>query len=121
MNPFIWIKKQSIFNDVRATWLLAANLALSLWNVAFMLLAIESRPFKVPVRYSGYLGNISDQEEWIALFALPLFVVISFVITAILSIKIHSMRPPLAHTLLGLGLLVGAFTFLVARSLLGLF
>ena len=120
MNPFNWIKKQSIFKDSQAVWLMIFGILMTGWNLIFTLLNIERRAFKVPVRYSGYLGNISDQAEWTTLYAFSFFAVMTFVFNVVLGIKVHKMRPGLSRALLALNILVALMTFLVARSLLNL-
>lgn len=89
--------------------------------VIYSLLSIETREFKIPVRYSGYReGNLSNRGEWYSLLILPLFSLASFVINSVLGLRVHRMRPELSHVILGLNLVVAVFTFLVAKALFDL-
>ena len=89
--------------------------------IVYALISIESREFKIPIRYSGYKeGNLSNRGEWYSLLALPLFALVSFSFNFILSLKAHRMRPQLSQTLLALNLVVAVFTFLVSKALFDL-
>lgn len=119
MNPFNWIKNQSLFRDQRAVWLGLAGFLFTAYNTLFFLFSIESREFKVPVRYSGYFeGILIDRGDWFSFYVFPLFAVMTFVLNLALAIKIHKMRPELAQVLLGLQLIISWFTLLVAGALL---
>lgn len=121
MNPFTWIKNQSLFGDRRAVSLLIVSFIALVFIIVFSLVSIESREFKIPVRYSGYReGNLSNRGEWYSLLALPLFALVSFGFNFVLSLRAHRMRPELSHVLLGLNLVVAVFTYFVARALFNL-
>ncbi|HEX9679018.1 MAG TPA: hypothetical protein VGA08_00135 [Candidatus Saccharimonadales bacterium] len=118
MNPFTWIKNQSIFSDRRALWLLMISATAMLYIVVFSVLNIESREFKVPVRYSGYAeGNLSNRGEWYSLYSLPLFALLTFLINTVLSLKVHKMRPELSHGLMTLNLVVAVLIYIISRAL----
>ena len=121
MNPFTWIKNQSLFSDRKAVILLILSFMALIFLIVFSLISIESREFKVPIRYSGYReGNLSNRGEWFSLLALPLFALVSFSFNFVLSLKAHRMRPQLSQTLLVLNLVVAVFTFLVSKALFDL-
>lgn len=121
MNPFTWLKNQSLFSDRRAVWLLLVDFIGTVFVVLFTLLSIERREFKVPIRYSGYNeGSFSNRGEWYSLYAFTIFAVLSMTMATILSVRIHKLRPELAQTLLALQLVLLFFNFLVARALLNL-
>ena len=121
MNPFTWLKNQSLFSDRRAVWLLLVDFIGTVFVVLFTLLSIERREFKVPIRYSGYNeGSFSNRGEWYSLYAFTIFAVLSMSMATILSVRIHKLRPELAQTLLALQLVLLVFNFLVARALLNL-
>jgi len=121
MNPFTWIKNQSLFNDRRAVSLLILCAVVLVFIIIYSVVSIESRDFKVPIRYSGYReGNLSNRGEWYSLYTLPLFAAVTFGFNFILSLKVHRMRPELSHVLLGLNLVIAAFTYFVAKALFNL-
>lgn len=118
MNPFTWIKNQSLFGDRRAVALLILSFMSLLALIVYSLSVIESREFKIPIRYSGYReGNLSDRGQWFSLLALPLFAVVSFAFNAAISLRVHDMRPQLSQVLLVLNLVVLVFTFFISQAL----
>ena len=110
-----------MFSDRRAVILLIVSFVALIFLVVYSIASIETREFKIPIRYSGYReGNLSNRGEWFSLLALPLFALVSFGFNAALSLKVHRMRPELSHVLLGLNLVVAVFIFLVSKALFDL-
>jgi hypothetical protein len=121
MNPFTWIKKQSIFRDRKSVVLLLVGATLVLWVVVFAVANIHNPGFKPSVRYSGYFqGRLSDKSDWYLLYAFPLFALVSYVVNSVLAIKVHKLRPELSLAFLVLNTVLMVFVVMVTRAILSL-
>ena len=115
-----FIRTHSIFRDRQAVALMTAGSVLVLLLIMFVLFMVESRDFKVDVRYSGYNRTLSDKGQWYSLYIFPLFAVLTHVINSYLSLKTHQLQRMMAITILGFNLVVQVFALMVSRSLIGL-
>ncbi len=120
MNPFIWIRNQSFFKDKTAVWMSIGGLVFVVVNLFMSVINIEQKPYKVPVRYSGYINNIAAQDEWFTLYVLPIFAVLVFAINLTLAIKIHRMNASFAQVIIGLTWVIEGVAFFVIKGVLSL-
>jgi len=121
VNIFSYIRKQSLFQDRRAIWLLVIGLILLVLEILYTVVNITHRELKVPVRYSGYYdANLIQSGEWYTLYVLPLFSTVVYTVNTILAMRIHILQKGAAVALLALSVVILIFALLVTRALLGL-
>ena len=121
MNIFSYIKKQSIFKDSRAVTMMIIGLVLLLVEIVYVIINIQQREFKIPVRYSSYYYvNLSQRGEWYSLYGLPLFAAVAYLVNLILAIRIHVLHKGAAVALMATTLIILVFALIVSRALLGL-
>lgn len=115
-----FVKAHSIFKDRQAVMLMSVGSALALLIVGYVLLMVESRDFKVEVRYSGYNRTLTHKGEWYTLYLFPLFAVTTHLLNSFLSLRAHQIQRTIAITILSFNIVVLVFTLIVSRSLLQL-
>ena len=121
MNLLDYLRKQSIFKDRTALWLIILGFGLVLAGLLYMAININQRDFKVPVRYSSYYKiGVTNRGEWYTLYVLPIFAAVTFAVNMVLATRIHGLQRGLALALLSLTLVILVFSLLVIRALLGL-
>lgn len=121
MNIFSYIRKQSIFKDSRAVTMIIIGLVLLLVEIVYVIINIQQREFKIPVRYSSYYDiNLSQRGEWYSLYGLPLFATVVYLINLILATRIHVLHKGAAIALMATTLVILVFALIVSRALLGL-
>jgi len=111
---------QPFFKDTKANLLAALGLIMAAAQAVYFLLNIKSRDVKVPIRYSGYNASLNEKAPWAALYALLIFTLAVYFINVFISIKLYGLSKSTAMALLGLNIVVLAFSIVITRALLGL-
>lgn len=115
-----FVKANAIFKDRQAVILMTVGAGLALLSVLVALLFVESKTFKVDVRYSGYDRTLSDKGDWYTLYVFPLFAVLSHIINSYLALKAHSIQRMLSLTILSFNIIVLLFALRVSWALFDL-
>jgi uncharacterized membrane protein YhaH (DUF805 family) len=118
--PIITKKEfRHFFRDRAAVWLLICCAALTGASIINVVLKVRGSDLQVPTRYTQYSLTL-DRGNWTILYELALFVLMAFVLNAVIAIKVRPLRRMYALAILGLTLFVLLIGFLVSNALVSL-